>query len=364
MESSPTTSEEPSPPASGPIPGSSQSTLEGKDAPRLQFSIRRWAGWGLLVFAITLGIGGAAGYLAGTSRRAQTRAQDVSLVADEQFRLGLADLEAGRYEIAKDRFEYVIQLDPNYPDAAQRLAEALLGLNQPLPTPTLQASPTPNLAPVEDLFAAAEVALAAEDWNVVIETLLALRAKDPAFRAVEADGMMYIALRNRGVQRIANEGMLEEGMYDLSLAERFGPLDRDAENWRSWAQLYLQANSYIGVNWGQATLYFAQVYMVAPYLRNDAYLKYATSARMYGDQLVAAGDPCAALEHYEASMLAWENGTLVPTATKAAVSCATATAKPPPPPKDTPTPSMDTPTASMDTPTVTPTETPTDTGGT
>ncbi len=344
-DSSPTPPEKTQPVASIAPPAAAEEEPPGP-ARRPLWRRTRWL---LLLFLLAVLIAGAAGYFAGLRQREQARQQQKFQAAQEQFELGLQDLEAGRYDIAQQRFEYVIRLDPSYPGAAERLAEALVVLNAPTSTPVPLATPTPNLAPVKEIFEQAQEALDAGDWTAAIEALLALRAKDPAYRAVDVDGMMYVALRNRGVDRIAKEGLLEEGIYDLSLAEQFGPLDRDAQNWRSWAELYLLANSYIGVNWAQAAYYFSQVYLVAPYLKNDAYLKYATAAQRYGDQLIAAKDPCAAQEQYAASLLAWENQDLIPTATKAAKSCMTATARPPappPPPAETPTPAVETPTPS------------------
>ena len=79
----------------------------------------------------------------------------------------------------------------------------------------------------------------------MIELLLAVRGKDPTYRPVDVDGLMYLALRNRGMILIT-QGLMEEGLYDLSLAERFGPLDRDAMFRKTLAQQYLLANSYFG----------------------------------------------------------------------------------------------------------------------
>jgi tetratricopeptide (TPR) repeat protein len=237
----------------------------------------------------------------------------------------------------------VIRLDPIYPGAPERLAEALVALGASKSTPVPLATPTPNLAPVEDLFTQALAALDQEDWTTAIDLLIGLRAKDSTFRAVEVDGMFYNALRNRGVQRISELGLLEEGIYDMSRAERFAPLDRDADNWRSWAELYLQADSYMGLNWAKAAQYFAEVFAVAPYLRGDAYVKYATASQEYGEQLLAADDPCGAAGQFEISLGAWLNATLFPTATEAWVQCEQSQYVPP---------------AETPTPTETPTETP------
>jgi tetratricopeptide (TPR) repeat protein len=313
----------------------------------------------LLIFSI--GLGALGGYLIGTSQGQEMKSDTISATTDEQYRLALEDLEAGRFELARQRLEYVIRLNPTYPGVADKLAEALLRLNAPTVTPIILATPTPNLAPVEELFGQAQTAFEQEDWSLALETLLTLRAKDAAYRAIDVDRLMFSCLRNRGVHRISVEGSLEEGIYDLTRAELFGPLDRDADNWRSWAELYLLANSYMGVDWEKASYYFAQVYLIAPYLKNDAYIKYATSARAYADQLITEKDPCAAQEQYSQSLLAWENPELAPTATNAANACLTATASapPPPPPEESTTPT-ETPLGGE---TPTPTATPAPTSG-
>ena len=176
-------------------------------APSLWLRIR-WFGV-LLVIAVVFAAAG--GHIAGQRKRSDVRAGDIAQVAQQQFDLGLEDLATGRFELARQRFEYVIRLDPTFPQAAEQLAIALVGLNAPVATVAPLATPTPNLAPVEDLFAQALAAYENKDWNVTIDTLLALRAKDASYRSVEVDGMMYAALRNRGVQHIRDEGLLEEG---------------------------------------------------------------------------------------------------------------------------------------------------------
>lgn len=294
--------------------------------------------WFVLLLIAAIALSATAGYVNGQSQRRALLAETLARTADEQFQLGVEDLDAGRYEIARQRFEYVIQLDPSYPHVAERLAEALVALGTPLSTPVPAATPTPNLAPVEDLYTQALAAYLNGDWDAVIDTLLAVRAKEPAYRAIEVDGMLYSALRNRGMKRLRVEGTLEEGLYDLSLAERFAPLDSEAEEYRGWARLYLLANSFFGVNWAEAVYYFAQVYIGAPYITNDVYLKYAIASNRRGDELVLADDPCAAQELYYQSLLAWENPDLIPTATQAYHLCEEASAPDAPPPEATPTP--------------------------
>ena len=303
--------------------------------------------WAIPSTILLLSLAGGVGYLVGNAEREQAQKKETQSIIQEQFALGLLDLEAGRYQLARQRFEYIIGLDPSTPGAPERLAEALLGLREPLPSPTSPpVTPTPNLAPVEEMLRQAHAAYDEGNWNATIDTLLALRAKDPNYRAVEVDGLMYAALRNRGIQRISRDQLLEEGIYDLSLAASFAPLDEQADNWRSWAQLYLTANSYFGLNWEQAAFYFDLVYTVAPGIRNDVSWKYAQSLRMYALQLAASSDPCAAEELLEISVEVVPDEQFALTATAVHDACQTATAPPPPPPETA-------------TPEATPTETPT-----
>jgi hypothetical protein len=90
-------------------------------------------------------------------------------------------------------------------------------------TPTL--TPTVDLRGAEELFSQAQVLLADEKWTEAIDTLLKLRKNEPSFQAVEVDSMFYVALRNRGVQRILSEGDLERfsdsGLQRLQFQDQF-----------------------------------------------------------------------------------------------------------------------------------------------
>ena len=191
-----------------------------------------WLHWGLLFIAVlfaALLMGGAVGFVTGNQMKARSHAQSVAVSAQVQFDLALADLEAGRYNLARQRLEYVISQAPQFPGALEKLTEAMIVLASPenmmrqvaevLPTPTLDPRPA------EELFAQAQARFADSDWTAVIDTIVALRAVDPQYQVVKVDRMVYLSLRFRGEQRILNEGNLEGGLYDLALAERFAPLD-------------------------------------------------------------------------------------------------------------------------------------------
>ena len=256
--------------------------------------------WLLLLIPLAALLAGVTGYRSGVSTRETAQREAVHAMAQSQFELGVTDLEAGRYELARQRFEYVIELDPAYPGAADLLVQALVHIQEPLVLVTSAPTPTPNLAPVAEIFAQAEEAFASEDWTRVIDTLLALRAKDPTYRAVDADGMMYVALRSRGLHLIRIEWELEAGLYDLSRAERFGPLDREAEDWRFSARYYLLANSYFGLNWGLSADLFLE--LCVPGAVWDSCDRASISIERYAEELDEIDDACEAVRQYEA----WE----------------------------------------------------------
>ncbi|MES0359859.1 MAG: hypothetical protein ABUK20_03015 [Anaerolineales bacterium] len=272
----------------------------------------------LLLIAATSAYGG---YLSGINERTNFEGTQVAQQVDEQYQLGLQDLEAKRYELARQRFEYVIKLNPNHPGVTEKLALVLLELNTTatpthVPTPTL--TPTPDMRGAEDLFSHSQILLADQKWTEAIDTLLKLRKDDPDYQTVKVDSMLYVALRNRGVERILREGDLEGGTYDLALAEKFGPLDVEASNMRTWADLYKTGASFWGLDWGQATFYFGQIIVVAPNLRDNTNLTAAERFRIasikYGDVLAANKEWCLAQIQYEAALSFGSNPSIEPTA--------------------------------------------------
>jgi hypothetical protein len=241
-------------------------------------------------------------------------------------------------------------------------------LNQPTRTvgPTLvPPTPTPTLdvSSLDSLFAQAQQFFNQSDWTGTLQALLTLRSLDRDFRVSEVNALMAGALRNRGLQEIGS-GLLEQGIYDLNLAERFGPLDSQAASWRNTASFYMLANSYIGLDWFQAETYFTSLCGGGTW---DSCRKLALAAMNAGDLLMGTPDSCGAIVHYQLSLDTFANSALDPTATYAMNLCMTVTATlwTPTPTATftpgTPTPPTFTPTNTLGpaTPTGTPTLTPT-----
>ena len=309
---------------------------------------KRIGPWAWLLFLpfllLVLAVGAYTGYQGGLRDRQREIEAQLANELFDQFRLGVEDLTAGRYDLAKQRAEYILSVDPNHEGAIGLLDLALQALNQPTVTPTSVASPTPvtptptpDLSTLETTLQSARASMDIEQWDTALELLLELRAREPTYRPGEVNELMFTALRNRGLQKILR-GELEQGIYDLTLAERFKPLDSQALSWRRSAEFYLFANSFVGLDWAQAYQAFIQLCGAAIW---DSCYKYAVSAQGYGDDLILQDDPCGAMIPYEQSLLTFSNRILEPTATQAAVLCMTATFEPSPTPTGTVTPTPD-----------------------
>ena len=263
---------------------------------------------GFLLIIIFAFISGFFGYQSGIHLRTDAQGVAVSAQLQEQYNLGMEDIEAGSWDRARQRFEYIIRQDSEFPGARDQLVLIQIQLSttatpSPVPEPTL--TPTPDLRSVEERFTQAEQYLANSDWTNTIDTLLALRKEDPEYKAVQIDGMLFLALRNRGMDKIGKQADLEGGIYDLALAERFGPIDSEALSYLNWARLYITGASFWEVNWEEAVNYFSQIAPQLPYLRDGSGL---TAMERYRQALIGLGKynltikPCAAVEYLELAL--------------------------------------------------------------
>ena len=329
---------------------------------------RRWP-WillGIIVILVTGAAGGYSGYQDGIQQRLLRQSDQIMTKAAIQYNLGVADLQEKRYDFARQRFEYVIQLVPNFPGVADKLAEAIVAMsriNTPTPEPTATVplpTPTPDTRNEEQLYAQINQYLTEKQWSKAIETIEALRKLNLKYRAVEVDDMYYVALRNRGVQKILIEGSLEPGMYDLALAERFGPLDSDADSYRTWARYYVTGASFWKIDWVQVINYFSEIYPYLPNLRDGSGVTAVERFRIanieYANQLVGKGDYCKAQSYLEAALKVGHDQKVLPTATEVADACTRSKI----PPTPIPAPATPTPTGTIETPPLL-TETPTPT---
>jgi tetratricopeptide (TPR) repeat protein len=283
---------------------------------------------GILTLLVIAVMSAAGGMEAGRHDFQIAQATQRSAQVQEQYVLALEDLAAGRDENARQRFEWIIQVDPSFPGVPEQLADIMIRLSitaTPTPAPTPTLTPTLDTRTRDELFQSARQLMASGNWSEAIDTLLKLRKEDPTFQPIEVDGWLYISLRYRGLDKIKNAD-LEGGTYDLALAERFGPLDAEATNYRTWAELYVTGSSFWDVDWAQAVNYFSQLKLVAPYLMDGSgwtsLERYRLALTKYGDWLAMQGLWCEAEEQYQLALAERDDPSVQPTAVYAAEQCA------------------------------------------
>lgn len=361
------------------------SPLGDKPKPRLRLGFVILGG--ILLMLLMGALGGYLGYKAALDMQAKAYREAVTGKATEQFMLAIAAQQKKEYELALRHIEYVIQLDPGFPGAKDKMAEIMLEMARvdtptPIPpTPTITPSPTPDLRGEEEIFNNAWNLLANKQWDEAIQVLDALRDKNLMYKAIRVDGMYYVGLRHRGLFKIAN-GQLEEGIYDLSLVEQFGPLDVEAAGVRTWARLYIHGARFWGVNWEKVVAAFAEIYPAYPSMHDrngmTATERYRLAAVNYGDLLFSEGKWCEAQVQYNNAQSIASNDQLDAKANDATIKCSPPTDTPEPtqalsptveaptippvpdtpePPEATPEPPADTPEPPADTP-VPPSDTP------
>jgi len=215
----------------------------------------------VIIFLLIVGLGIFGGYRVGINIRVEKERELVTQQLSDQFSRALVDMQFGKYSAAQQRLEYIIGIDPSFPGAMEKLTEVMVLSTVPTATPVV--SPTPELIVVDDtnyegLLGQAQQLIAAGQWQNAMTVLDTLRAKDVTYNTVAVDGMYYFALRNLGVDMI-KAGNLEGGIYELTLAERFGPLDNTAHVLRDNARFYITAASFWGLDWKIASEYFYQL---------------------------------------------------------------------------------------------------------
>jgi hypothetical protein len=323
-------------------------------------TMRKFPFWAsALIVVLLLALGAFGGYNSALGSRRGAEATQNAQQVTEQFILGVQALDAGQYQVAKAHLKFVLDHDPNFPGAMEKWT-ALLLLTNLTPTvppePTMTLSPTPDLRGVEELFARAQEFVNARDWDNALQTLDSLRRADATYRVAEVDGMYFVSLYNRGVSKIVLEDgetcsdiNLEGGIYDLTLAERFGILDSYASNLRELARLYGIGASYWGIDWAQAQYYFWQLYTAQSYVMDSscqtATQRFRVATLEYAAELTGKGDYCGAQEQYTLAFTipGQDDPGIYSTATKVAEQCF-GEPKPTRTPASTSTPGGETPT--------------------
>ncbi|HET6846428.1 MAG TPA: tetratricopeptide repeat protein [Anaerolineales bacterium] len=287
----------------------SNSTINSSPAPRVGDTqplkpLKQAPRWRTVLLSILgvlalLAIGVLGGYGSGVAQRRSAQRQVISGQLLEQYQYALVDEQFGRYEAARQRLEFIIQNQPSFPGAQDELTKVMVLSTIPTPSPTPPPTPTPDMRGVETLYESARQLIAAGDWANAITTLDQLRKQAPALNTAQVDGMYYFALRNYGVNLIQKQGDLEGGIYQLTLAERFAPIDSTAAALREGARAYIQAASYFGINWASAVELFRSVPPGIWDGNMTAQQRLRIALMRHAEELWAAGDACGASELFQ-----------------------------------------------------------------
>ena len=293
-----------------------------------------------MIVLVIVGIGVFGGYRAGISIRLNKETELVTQQLSDQFSRALVDIQFGNYDAAKTRLEYIIGINPSFPGAMDKLDRGdgpIYRSNSHtscLSHPTIDRgryqlrSPTGAGAAIGRCRAMAEC----------VDRAGHFARQDFTFHTVDVDGMYYFALRNLGVDMI-KEGNLEGGIYELTLAERFGPLDNTAHVLRDNARAYINAASFWELDWQRATQQFSALNGSGIWDGTmTATERYRIAAMRYGDQLYADGQFCDANDQYQAAQSVGElDADVVGRAHQAYLACYPPTGTPAPTLQATPT---------------------------
>ena len=256
----------------------------------------------ILGFLLLIGLGGFGGYSSGIQTRKSAENAIFTQQLSEQFSYALVDIEFGRYENARQRLEFIIRNDPGYPGVQQKLTEVLVLSAIPTPTPAPTLTATPDFSGAESAFQRAQQLILAQDWPGALTALDTIRKLDQSYKTAQVDGMYYFALRNYGYDLVTKQGNLEGGIYYLTLAERFGPLDNSAIGLREASRTYITGASFWELDWPQAVQYFTELSGGWPSLWDGtmtASQRYYFASMRYGDELFQRLEYCDAYEQYQ-----------------------------------------------------------------
>ena len=243
------------------------------------------------------------------NRRAET---------DKFYQEGLANVTAGKLLLAKADFEYVLQLNPNYPGAGDQLAQiqAQLSIQQ---TPT--SSSLTNA--LDQLYQTAQTAYQAQKWPEAIDALTQVRTIDPIFQKDRVSQLLYTAALTQGLE-LLQQDRLEEGVSYLDQAAFIRALPAKAALQSQYAKMYLTARGYWNADWETAITRFNELYAIAPGYK-DVFTRLVEAHVQYGDERVRASDFCAAQKQYQAAIKLRPETQLQTKLEAATQSCLTAT---------------------------------------
>jgi hypothetical protein len=304
----------------------------------------RIIGLALIIFAVVLGwllLVGYLGYQSGQQKMIEMQQEEFVAQVQRQLALAEENIDLGNHELALVRLDWILQQDPNNPQALQlqetaqeTLAQSDLTNNEsaqavleatPITTP--KPSPTPGQidSPEEELQRIRRQ-IVRKEWSESIASLIAFQLQFPSFERTETDQLLFDAYL--GYSQLLLEGEdVELGLYYLNQAEKLGNLPQSMQDYRTWAELYTQGISFYGANWDAAAYYFRDLCLAAPFYQESCTKMYQALVAN-GDQYAAVQDWCPAVLLYEEAWSQNNNGELGEKLELARNGCLSATPTP------------------------------------
>lgn len=293
----------------------------------------KWVWLGILIMLVLTAAGAGIGYNSALKARMAAETSQRLELATTSFVKAERDIANGDLNMASQRLQYIMTIYPGYPGLDDKLKEVLTAIaltnpntnvEQPTPGPVATPIKTVDTNNLKQLLAQAQELAAAgqqnnapdnlncteihdknrvhsQPWELLLDTVNKLRNLDPSFEAATVDNLYQMALRNNGITSI-NAGKLELGIYYLTLAEKISPLDDKALASRNMAQMYLNAESWYGMDWqksADALLEFSKQYPGAVDISCiTPKTRYLESLEGQGDTLMKLYDYCNAITPY------------------------------------------------------------------
>lgn len=301
----------------------------------------RIAGIVLIVVALLIAMYTVVAYVALESGRTlRTERLRDERAAELANQLGRAreDIGESNFALASRRLEWILEQDPNYPEARALLddaQESLAGRRDMAEPPDSEATATPRSTPLAagagNDPATAELQrieglVEAEAWEEAITALVSFQYNYPDTERRRTDELLYESYTAQGVELLYGD-QVEVGLYYLEQAQRLGDLPQDVRDQQEWAELYLAGIGYFGVNWEVSLFYFRDLCLAAPFF-HDACDKLYESLVAYGDQYAAQQEWCPAEGLYNEAYRQNDSDALLSKLQNARQGCESATPTP------------------------------------